>query len=275
MKISFVEIQNFRKLAAIRIDFSQQTTLFVGANNSGKTSAMLALRYFLVDHSHFATNDFTLSHWSAIETLAADWQKSASEPNAPIPDVMSLASVLPSLDVWFEVRTDEVHYARDLLPTLDWNGGLLGVRLRYEPKDMEEFYKEYLTAAKAAADSRSAAEKAKGGTGYNFALWPRSMRDFLERRLRQLFTVQAYLLDPAKCEPPKGGVARPQVLAAGSMPVQGNPLDGLIRIDDIGAQRGFSDSGSNRPSSEDDDKTGSRERRKLSEQLRADRKSVV
>ncbi len=48
LKISFVEVQNFRKLKSIRIDFDGQTTIFVGANNSGKTSAMLALRYFLL-----------------------------------------------------------------------------------------------------------------------------------------------------------------------------------------------------------------------------------
>ncbi len=42
MHIAFVEISNFRKLLAIRIDFNRETTLFVGANSSGKTSAMLA-----------------------------------------------------------------------------------------------------------------------------------------------------------------------------------------------------------------------------------------
>lgn len=39
MKIAFVDIQNFRKLKQCRIDLSEETTLFVGANNSGKTSA--------------------------------------------------------------------------------------------------------------------------------------------------------------------------------------------------------------------------------------------
>ena len=36
MRIKFVEIQNFRKLKSIRIELADQTTLFVGANNSGK-----------------------------------------------------------------------------------------------------------------------------------------------------------------------------------------------------------------------------------------------
>lgn len=40
MHIKFVEIQNFRKLKSCRVDFEEETTVFVGANNSGKTSAM-------------------------------------------------------------------------------------------------------------------------------------------------------------------------------------------------------------------------------------------
>ena len=43
MKISFVQIQNFRKLKNCKINFGDQNTLFVGPNNSGKTSAMEAL----------------------------------------------------------------------------------------------------------------------------------------------------------------------------------------------------------------------------------------
>jgi len=42
MIISHLEIANFRKLLSVRVDLAQQTTVFVGANNSGKTSAMLA-----------------------------------------------------------------------------------------------------------------------------------------------------------------------------------------------------------------------------------------
>ena len=49
MKISSVYIQNFKKLYRCKIDFSMDTTLFVGANNSGKTSAMDALGKFLAD----------------------------------------------------------------------------------------------------------------------------------------------------------------------------------------------------------------------------------
>ncbi|MCF2717442.1 ATP-binding protein [Paenibacillus sp. UKAQ_18] len=47
MHIECVEIQNFKKLKSCRVEFTDKTTIFVGANNSGKTSAMDALRKFL------------------------------------------------------------------------------------------------------------------------------------------------------------------------------------------------------------------------------------
>jgi predicted ATP-dependent endonuclease of OLD family len=68
MRISSIYIQNFRKLHRCRIDFSEKTTLFVGANNSGKTSAMDALGKFLSGRS-FVFNDFTISNRAKINTL--------------------------------------------------------------------------------------------------------------------------------------------------------------------------------------------------------------
>lgn len=45
MKISKIRIKNFRKLRDCHINLSDKETLFVGANNSGKTSAMHALMF--------------------------------------------------------------------------------------------------------------------------------------------------------------------------------------------------------------------------------------
>ena len=64
--IAFVEIQNFRKLKACRVQISQQETIFVGVNNSGKTIALDALiLIFMRNHGRdLSTTDFTLSKWS-------------------------------------------------------------------------------------------------------------------------------------------------------------------------------------------------------------------
>ena len=68
MKILTINIQNFRKLLQCRIDFSEKTTIFVGANNSGKTSAMDALGKFLSDRK-FTFNDITISKRIAINEI--------------------------------------------------------------------------------------------------------------------------------------------------------------------------------------------------------------
>ena len=72
MKILTINIQNFRKLLQCRIDFSEKTTIFVGANNSGKTSAMDALGKFLSDRK-FTFNDITISKRIAINEIGDKW----------------------------------------------------------------------------------------------------------------------------------------------------------------------------------------------------------
>ena len=128
MHISQVEIGSFRKLVATRIEFAPEKTVFVGANNSGKTSAMTALRQFLVDSRGFSINDFSLAHWQALNAEGEAWQAAVTADEAlPTPNLLHL---LPQLDVWLQVGKGEMHYVQKLLPTLDWRSGPLGVRLR-------------------------------------------------------------------------------------------------------------------------------------------------
>src|SRR3569832_196773 len=120
MRIEFVEIANFRKLLSTRVGLSSERTIFVGANNSGKTSAITALRYFLVDQerSCFCLNDFSLAHWPSINTMGAAGYASHVENLAlPTPE---WDSVLPFLDVWLHVAENEVHYVQLFLFFFVW-----------------------------------------------------------------------------------------------------------------------------------------------------------
>lgn len=239
MRISHIEIGNFRKLVAVKIAFAPDKTVFVGANNSGKTSAMSALHRFLVDPRSFTIGDFSLAHWQALNAEGEAWEAAISA-NEALP-ASNLLNFLPQLDVWLEVGKGEMHYVQKLLPTLDWKSGPLGVRLRYEPGEPIKFQQEYIAARTKAADTTAAAIRAAQGKGDppQLELWPLNLVDFLDRRVRSFFKVKAYLLDPAKLVDPKEGLAEMQVLPEGLDPVEGNPLDGLIQIDEISAQRGF------------------------------------
>lgn len=269
MRIEFVEIGNFRKLISTRIGLSADKTVFVGANNSGKTSAITALRYFLVDRerSSFCFNDFTLSHWPGINAMGADWEAAHVAQHAlPEPE---WDAFLPFLDVWMQVEENEVHYVQGILPTLDWAGGRLGVRVRYEPKDREQLQKDYLTARADARDLQTAGaalaeEKGQDAAQFQVAIWPQTLVEFLQRRVTRYFTIHTYVLDPTACVDPLHGRAQPQPLN-GSEPIDGDPFKGLIRIDEISAQRGFGHAGE---SSIDEGEASGSTSRKLSSQLR-------
>ena len=246
MRIAFVEIQNFRKLKACRVEVAQQETIFVGANNSGKTSAMDALILFLKKNRRkdFATTDFTLSNWSSLNQIGTQWVASADDEK---PD-SALNAWLPSLDVWLKADEQDIHRVVHLLPTLDWTTDeLLGVRLVLEPKNMRQLDRDFRSAYQSARNAESASTKAESSP----TLWPTSMRDFLDRRLHSQFEVQSYILDPTKRRDPVQGIARPQSIPSDSDPLDKDPFDGLIKIDVITAQRGFSD-----PKTEDESYSG-------------------
>jgi predicted ATP-dependent endonuclease of OLD family len=266
MRIQFVEIQNFRKLKSIRIDFNAKTTVFVGANNSGKTSAIDVLGSFLVNRSTFATNDFTLSNWARINKIGTDWEALANSPGAAGPSLADWEGELPCLDLWINVEFDEIHYVNQLLPHLDWEGGLLGVRLRLEPKNLDDLHKDYLSSIRAAKETLKAAPQQTGSSLPALTLWPRTMREFLDRRLRTFFATCFYSLDPTKLKEPEKGIAFPQHLPIASVPIDDDPLKGLILIDVIYAQRDFADANRSRDRIEAGEY---RETRRLSAQLRS------
>jgi len=229
MRIKFLHLQNFRKLKNCRIDTATKETVFVGANNSGKTSAMDALILFLTKNRSFDFKDFTLSNWAAINKIGHDWLKTI-EPKSPDLSIQNWETEIPTLDVWLDVEKTELQHVSHIIPSLDWKGGLLGVRLRYEPVDIDKLYAEFMQVC-ANADEIYDAGKDKKST---FNLWPKNLVDFLHKKLNTHFRVQTYLLNPDKSD-------SPQKLTEKDIAVQTDVLDKLINVDIINAQRGFTD----------------------------------
>ncbi|TCS93294.1 AAA family ATPase [Hazenella coriacea] len=237
MQIKFVEIQNYRKLKSCRVEFTDKTTLFVGANNSGKTSAMTALIQFLDKKNGFTINDFTISNWIKINQIGEKWCNDRKE----LPDFSedNLGILLPTMDIWLQVEEKEIHYVTHLIPTLDWDGGLLGVRLRLEPKNIEDLHKNFLDSIKQVQETLATAKLEKDGE--SISLWPRDLEDYLNRKIQTQFMIKSYILDPAKCSQPENGIAQPQILPLDSQPLEGDPFRKLFLVHHINAQRGFAD----------------------------------
>ncbi len=284
MHIEFIEIANFRKLLSARVDFAKDTTLFVGANNSGKTSAVLALRRFLVEKGkRFRTQDFTLSHWAAIDAFGKAWE-ALPDGQEPAFTIEEWAPLLPALDLWLWVEQNEFNYVSSLLPGLEWDGGLLGVRIRLEPESIADLYRDFRKAiqeiralhvaaeeaAKAKAqlatkDGKPAEPVDAAAIAKKLNLWPVSLTDFLSRKLGDYFVLRSYILDPAKLQDADKGLARPQILPPGSLALAADPLNGLIRINEINAQRGLGESDG---ADIDGVLSSSKDGHKLSDQLR-------
>lgn len=272
MLISFLEIQNFRKLKSVRIDLSSQTTVLVGANNSGKTSAMVALVHFLIEKKNFSTNDFTLSSWDKINSIGERWESSGLMEDWDINELLQWEDVLPCLDVWMDVGPKEIYHVIHLFPSTKWAGGLIGVRLRVQPEKIIDFYRDYINSRQEAKQTIIDAQALKKAGGeeeeYSISLWPKNMCEFLERRLNRYFTVTPYNLDPTLLNTPVNGIAMPQQIPADSLPIDQDPFKKLLRIDKIDAHRGFSNLTSKSVDA-DGNEFYEGEKGKLSEQLRA------
>jgi predicted ATP-dependent endonuclease of OLD family len=119
-------------------------------------------------------------------------------------------------------------------------------------------------ALKVAAEKQGA-ESGERDASPKLTVWPTCLTDFLGRKLSTYFTIRAYSLDPSKVSPSQSLQATPQTLPVDSLPIEGDPLVGLIRVNDIPAQRGF---GETQPVDGEDDAVVRSSGSKLSDQLR-------
>jgi predicted ATP-dependent endonuclease of OLD family len=227
MKIKFIDILNFRKLKNCRINISEKETLLVGANNSGKTSATDALINFLDTEKskRFSVTDFTLDIWGELNLFSKSWVNEESPQEVIGDSIIDWLPFCPTLDVWIDASTNEIQYVANLIPSFQWKGEPLGVRLVFQPKNIEQLKIDYLRDYKAA---KKLTEK-----NPKLSLWPRDIKDYLARELKKHFEVTAYLLDSSKND-------APQILEKPT-PLESYPFDGIFKVDVIEAQRGFSD----------------------------------
>lgn len=233
MKISFVQIQNFRKLKNCKINFGDQNTLFVGPNNSGKTSAMEAL-VKMFNKSGINFNDITVSNHKAINEIGRMIIEKQSNP-----DEIELRwdHLLPAIDIWIEVLNNEMQYVANLIPNLDWDGGLIGVRLLLQPDKSEKMYSDYIEKYSKARELENKASE----IGKNIKIWPINFCDYMKSKMNEIFKIKLYILDALKIDNEKD---IPQEIDY-EMETVFDSLQNIIKVDVIEAQRGFHDPDTN------------------------------
>lgn len=248
IRLACVEICKFRRLAQTRLHIDESTTIIVGANNSGKTSLLTAIRKFIGDSPSFRSFDISLSQWQTLRKMCLAWEALAENPASESgaaddwkAQLQEFLECMPTVDLWFDAKEGAYNYVAPFLTSFKWSGGAVGVRLRLEPAssidELQQLAWRYREARHQVKDLDKSAHA-----------WPIDILDYWLRHAGDLRTVSAYKLDPAKgplsTKPPHGV----QALAAEASPVEMTHLNRLIRIDFVSAQRGLG--------GEDDDMRG-------------------
>ncbi|RWP37423.1 AAA family ATPase [Mesorhizobium sp.] len=119
MHIQALRIWNFRRLKNARIDLEKDISIFVGANN---TSAAHAIGLFLGDDTDGLTvHDFSVDTWAQMDAFGAE------QPDAEMPTI--------SMDVWLTVGQNDLYRVLQLLPSVNRQGSVVGVRIEYAAND--------------------------------------------------------------------------------------------------------------------------------------------
>lgn len=146
MNVNKVSLRNFRRLEDVSIDFDRKETVFVGPNNSGKTSATTAFKLFL------KTNDFKIHDFSVSKIVEFDKFGELDE----LDEIQSQELPTIEMDLWFLVN-DDLDYAtiRELVHDIFSDFNKVGIRLKYQVKNKKDLLKEYsLTFPKNADKNR-------------------------------------------------------------------------------------------------------------------------
>lgn len=229
MHLHSYRLKNFRRLKDAHIELADDISIFVGSNNSGKTSATQAIQAFVTGgRDRFSLYDFSSSCWRLFDE--------AGEINLaePVPDGFSLPSI--ELDLWFEVAAPDLYLVIPLLPSTAWKGTKVGIRVSLSAKNPTTLIQNY-QECKAKATEQVAELQPES----QYTPWPRSMTDYLQRELKSEYELRYFILDRTHFDESFHEVGDYHPEELGGEPGGGTILKSLIHIDSLGAQRHLAD----------------------------------
>lgn len=229
MYLKRVKIKNYRRLAEVKIDLDDEISIFVGANNSGKTSVAHAMHFFIGGaRDRVSFHDISACRWSDIDAFEV------GQDGAELPAL--------SVDLWFSVEEADLHRVIDLLPNLEWQGSVVGVRIAFAPRNGDETLARFQERHAQAQEAVAGLETPEGDEPY--VAPPRSLREHLEGELQREYEFKYFVLDAAQfneaLEPNEG--YEPQELLRDQGRTGKDIVNSLIKVDFLHAQRHLSDS---------------------------------
>jgi len=229
-------IKNYRRLRDVHIELGSDISIFVGSNNSGKTSATQAISAFISGaKDKFSLYDFSSACWRKFDELGEP-----AVDGADIPEKPELPSI--SLDLWFEVAASDLYLVIPLLPSTLGVGTQVGIRIGFAARNPTELLQKFRASR---ADAQASAAALEPREHDQYVPWPKNLTDYLKSELLKEFEFRYYVLDRAQFDSshnPKSADYEPRLLEkefGGAA-----ALKSLIRVDNLPAQRHLADPGS-------------------------------
>lgn len=262
MHLHSYRIKNYRRLRDVHIELASDISIFVGSNNSGKTSATQAVYAFVSGSKEkFSLYDFSSACWKEFDALSDLPEEIAGQQEVP--------SI--SLDLWFEVTANDLYLVIPLLPSTAWNGTQVGIRIEFAPRNSSELL-EHFRAARSEAQSQAAALEKRENEQY--VPWPKSLTEYLKKRLLSEFEFKYYVLDRAKFDESYKPQGNYEPLLLEKEPGGPAILKSLVKVDNLHAQRHLTDPSAGTGRSEDLSKRLSRFYKRNLEQRQEDHSAL-
>lgn len=212
-------LRNFRRLEDVKISLEDSETIFVGANNSGKTSATAAFKIFVSRKSDFKIHDFSAPLISVFDNFGKT-------------GILGDGNKLPSIemDLWFSF-SPETEYGQvgHLLPSLETEFTEVGIRICFLAAiDSITLRNEYLSAYPTTKPDDSKYKQ-------------KSLSYFLSQgsNLKRYYELNYFIIE-------KNPASEDYILHAMKKEDGQNALKSLLHIDYVDAQRNIDDNNSER-----------------------------
>ncbi len=222
-------MKNYRRLQDVHIELASDISIFVGSNNSGKTSATQVVHAFVsASKDRFSVYDFCSNCWEELNAFGNSFEDNSKKPKLP--------SI--GLDLWFEVTASDLYLVLPLLPSTSWVGTQVGIRIELAARDEHELLEKFRIASAKALTNAASLERRDNE---KYVPWPKSLTDYLNKELQGEFEFKYYVLDRTKFDDNFNAYDGYEPLPLGKEPGGSSILKSLIRVDNLGAQRHLAD----------------------------------
>lgn len=208
-------LRNFRRLENIIINLAKNETIFVGANNSGKTSATTAFRLFISQVGSFTIHDFFSPLIAKFDSFGNIKFQDNGENQLPTIE----------LDLWFEVDPlTEYGRVAHFLPSLISELIEIGVRICFSAHDPVELHTAY-RAMRLKEDLSNPANK-------------KTLSWFLSKgdNLKRYYDLKYFILEKSAVTSSDNYILHAMDKSTGK-----ETLKSLLRVDYVDAQRNIDD----------------------------------